>query len=312
VTALLRNRGITTPLIIEQHLHGAFGICYNTANIEDVIEVSDKLYKHGIGGVFPTLVTDSVENIKKQIEIIKEASTKLPKQSAKILGIHLEGLFINPKKKGIHDSNLFLPLTVEEYKKFEDDFIKIITLAPELDEGLIEYLRNKAIKIQAGHCIGNNLSNINGVTHTFNAMDTTMPHKIGEGSTLLSALTKDDLYCEVIADGVHVSDDALNLLFKAKPQDRILLISDALPITNSSLREIVFAGRQICYDGQKATGNDGTIAGSTTLLDGIIKRLGIQGIFNPQWINNTYKYHEIQPFGKIVWDADWNIKEIIS
>ncbi len=89
-----------TPLIIEQHIHGAFGTDFNTAaSPEEIVTVADELLKHGIGGFFPTFVTDSVENIKRQILIIKKAAKICPR----ILGIHHEGIFINPEKKGIHN-----------------------------------------------------------------------------------------------------------------------------------------------------------------------------------------------------------------
>ena len=84
-----------TPLIIEQHMHGAFGVDFNKANVDEIVEVAHKLRKIGIGGFFPTLVTDSVENTKRQIGIIKEAA----KKTNSILGIHLEGIFINAQKK---------------------------------------------------------------------------------------------------------------------------------------------------------------------------------------------------------------------
>ena len=142
-----------TRLLIEQHMHGAFGIDFNKASVEEMIFVSKELLKLGIGGYFPTLVTDSVENIIRQTHIIKEASSLLTKDCAEILGIHLEGIFINIEKKGIHNYEHFLPLTQENFEQLEDDFIKIVTLAPELDEGLLDYLSSKDIKIQAGHCV---------------------------------------------------------------------------------------------------------------------------------------------------------------
>lgn len=289
--------------MIEQHIHGAFGIDFNTAGCEDVLKVADELLKHGIGGFFPTLVTDSVENIKKQISVIKQAAKICPR----ILGIHLEGIFINQEKKGIHNPEHFLALTVENYKLIEDDFIKIVTLAPELDEGLIEYLNTKGVKVQAGHCVGSIFKGINGVTHTFNAM-LGINHR--ENSTALEALINDNLFAEIIADGVHVSDDILKLFFKTKPKDKVILISDALPITYSNLKETVFAGSKIFYDGNKAISADGTIAGSTMLLDGIVKRLAELNMFDEQFILNPYKYHNIQPKGEIIWDESWNIIEI--
>lgn len=295
---------LKTPLIIEQHIHGAFGVDFNKVSEKlEILDVADKLLKAGIGGFFPTLVTDSVENIKRQITIIKEASMQCPR----ILGIHLEGIFINPKKKGIHNPKHFLPLTLDNYKLIEDDFIKIVTLAPELDEGLIDYLKNKNIKVQAGHCIGGKLEKVDGTTHTFNAMSG-INHR--ENSTALSALIDDNLYAEIIADGVHVSNDALKLFFKAKPNNKVLLISDALPITGSNLKETVFADSKIYYDGNKATSADGTIAGSTTLLNNIIKRLGNLGLMKSQFIENPYNYHKITPQGEIFWDNDWNISGI--
>ena len=292
-----------TPLMIEQHIHGAFGVDFNTAGVADVQKVADGLLKHGIGGFFPTLVTDSVDNIKRQVGVIKEAA----KNCKRILGVHLEGIFINPEKKGVHNPEHFLPLTVENYQLLEDDFIRIVTLAPELDEGLMDYLNSKGVKVQAGHCKGGDLSDVSGVTHMFNAMQG-ITHRWQ--STALSALIDDRVYTEVIADGVHVYDDALKLLFRSKPADKILLVSDALPITESGMKSTVFADSRIYYDGVKATTAEGTLAGSTTLLDKAVKRLASKDMFNPQYIENPYKYHNIKPMGKIEWDDEWNIVSV--
>lgn len=296
-----------TKLLIEQHFHGCFGIDFNKASIDDVLYLSREILKYGIGGIFPTIVTDNVENTKRAISIIKEASKKQTSDMAKILGIHLEGIFLNPEKKGIHNPTHFLKLTPENYKLIEDDFIKIITLAPELDEGLLDYLSDKDIKIQAGHCTGGNLSKCTGATHLFNAMSG-ITHR--GTSTTLSALINDNIYTEIIADGIHVSDDSLKLVFKTKPQDKILLISDSLPITKSNLKEMIFADEKVYYDGIKATSKEGTIAGSTTLIPDIIKRLAKVNLFNPEYINNPYNYHNIDIEGFIEWDNDWNIKRI--
>ena len=101
---------VTTPLIIEQHIHGAFGIDFNTVGAEDsdeglrkILTLSDNLLKHGIGGFYPTLVTDSLENIKRQISLIKKAAEICPR----ILGIHLEGYLLMSKKKVFMIPNIF-------------------------------------------------------------------------------------------------------------------------------------------------------------------------------------------------------------
>ena len=296
-----------TKLLIEQHFHGCFGIDFNKASVDDVLYLSKEMLKYGIGGIFPTLVTDTVENTKQAIAVIKEAASRQSDNMAKILGIHLEGIFINPEKKGIHNHQHFMKLTPENYKLIEDDFIKIITLAPELDEGLLDYLSGKNIKIQAGHCIGGDLSKCTGCTHLFNAMSE-ITHR--GASTALSSLISDTIFTEIIADGVHVSNDALKLVFKTKPADKIILISDSLPITKSNLKEITFADEKVYYDGIKATSKDGTIAGSTTMLPDIIKRLASLNMFNPEYINNPYDYHNINLNGYIEWDDEWNITNI--
>lgn len=289
-----------TPLLIEQHFHGCYGVDFNTAAVDDVIYLSKEIRKEGVGYIFPTLVTDSVSNTKQQIEIIKTAAKNQSSDMAKIVGVHLEGIFLDPEKKGIHDAKYFMTPTIENFQPLEDDFIKIVTLAPELSSpDFIKYLKDKGIKVQAGHCTGGDLDGCDGVTHTFNAMSG-ISHR-GK-STALSALVNDKLYTEIIADGVHVSDDALRLLFKAKPQDKILLISDCLPCTHSKLKEFTFAGSKVFFDGIRAASKDGTLAGSTSLLPDIVKLLINKGLFNEQFILNSYKYHNLTPAGEIDWD----------
>lgn len=296
-----------TKLLIEQHFHGAYGVDFNKASVADVLDLAQKIKKEGVGAIFPTLVTDTVENIKKQIAVIKDAAIK-QKEGAKILGIHLEGIFLNPEKKGIHNSIHFLEPTVENFGKIADDFIKIVTLAPELsNENLISFLNRKNVKVQAGHCIGGDLTCCDGVTHTFNAMSG-ITHR-GK-STALSALINNNIYTEIIADGIHVSDDALKLLFKSKPEDKIILVSDSLPCAHSNIKEFVFADETIYFDGNKAESAQGTLAGSTSLLPDIVKILGKKNLFNPKFIQNPYDYHKIDLDGNIEWDEDFNIVSI--
>ena len=298
-----------SKLIIEPHIHGCFGVDFNKCGVKDVLFVAKQLLQRGVGGFFPTLVTDTFPNIKRQIEVIKQAHLEQNWECAEILGIHLEGNFINPEKKGIHNEKHFQKLTVKNYQKIEDDFIKIVTLAPELDVDLIDYLKEKGVKVQAGHCIGSDLSKCDGVTHLYNAMKG-INHR--EGSTSLSALLDDNLYTEIIGDGIHLSDEILDLTFRTKPVDRVILISDALPITYSNLKETVFADEKIYYDGEKATSKDGTIAGSTTLVPDIIKILNIKGMFHPQFIENPYNYYNIGYLGEMEWDDDFNIVSITT
>ena len=306
-----------TQLLIEQHFHGCFGIDFNKATIDEVLHLSKEITKFGVGGIYPTLVTDNIMNIKHQIEIIKAAAAKQTPDMAKILGVHLEGIFLNPEKRGIHNPKYFLKPTIENYQLVEDPFIKILTLAPEFDDGVIKYLWNKGVRVQAGHCISGHLTGCRGVTHLFNAMSG-CSHR-GK-STALSALITDSIYAEIIADGIHLSDDAIKLTFKSKPIDKIILISDSLPITQSNLTEMEFADSKIFYDGTKAISKDGTLAGSTTLLPAIIKRLAHSKILsndsaerNKQintLIGNPYTYNNIHLDGYVEWDDEWNIVDV--
>ncbi len=298
---------LKTKPLIEQHIHGAFGVDFNTANVDEVLALTQEMFKLGIAGIFPTIVTDTTENLKTQIGVIKSALKRQEPKMARILGVHLEGVFLNPKKKGIHNAKHFLMPTPKNYRQIEDEIIKIVTLAPELDLGLIDYLRERDVKVQAGHCVGGDLTKCNGVTHLFNAMGE-INHR--ETNTALSALINDNIYTEVIADGLHLSDDILELVFRTKPADKILLISDALPITKSDLKETVFADEEIFYDGERATSKSGTIAGSTKLLPDIIKILGNKGYFKTQFIENSYRYHGISTEKFVEIDENYNISEV--
>lgn len=296
-----------TNLLIEQHFHGCFGVDFNKASVNDILFLSKEIIKYGIGGIFPTLVSDSVQNTKRAIQVIKEAARLQTSGMAKILGIHLEGIFLNPEKKGIHNSEYFLKPTIDNYHLIEDNFIKIVTLAPEFNDGLIEYLNTRGVKVQAGHCVAGDLKFCDGTTHTFNAMSGISHH--GK-STALSALIDDNLYTEVIGDGVHVCDDALELLFRVKPEDKVILVSDCLPCTKSELKKFTFAGETVYFDGIRAESANGTLAGSTNLLSDIIKRLHRAGLFNSKFIENSYKYHNIDSIGTVEWDEEFNIVHV--
>lgn len=298
-------------LLVEQHFHGCFGIDFSVCESDEILLLAKKLLKSGIGGFYPTLVTDNVENINRQIVRIKEAKEKQTAEMADILGIHIEGIFINPEKKGIHDEKLFLKPTIENYKLIEDDFIKIVTLAPELDDDgiLRNYLIKKGVKVQAGHCLGGDLTNCTGATHLFNAM-AGVCHR-GK-STALSALINDKVYTEIIADGIHLSDDIMELVFKIKPENKIILVSDSLPIAQSNLKELDFAGQKVFYDGKKATSAEGTIAGSTEVLNKIVQRLSLKDSssfekYAKMASDNLYEYHGIKLNGRVFWDENFEI-----
>jgi N-acetylglucosamine-6-phosphate deacetylase len=192
--------------------------------------------------------------------------------------------------------------------------MKIVTIAPELNPSgdFIQYLHSKGIKVSAGHCEAADLSNVNQVTHLYNAMGA-FSHR-GE-STVVRALSDNNIYTEIIADSMHVSDEVLKLTFKIKPLDKILLISDALPLAHSSKHECTFAGQTIYNNDGKLVNKDGVFAGSSSLLCDIIKNLTDKNILKFEDAvkcasSNQQKYHNLNNKLKLYWNEQNKIEKI--
>ena len=235
---------LVTTGLVEQHIHGCFGYDFMKCSVEDITETAKLLAKCGVTAFFPTIMTDDIRIIKERIHTVKKAYALQNEDCAQIAGIHLEGPFINPEKAGIHEKKYIQSLNIETYKQIEDELIKIVTIAPELDNNneFTEYLLNKGVKVSAGHSLATDLSRVNQVTHLYNAMGT-FSHR--DKSTVVSALTNKSVYTEIIADSMHVNNDVLKLTFQLRPIEKILLISDALPLAHSEKKEHIFAGQTI-------------------------------------------------------------------
>lgn len=306
---------IVTKGLFEQHFHGCFGIDFNKASVEEIVLLSKKMFERGITTIMPTLGSDTLENMSRQVERIAAAKELLNDDCARIFGIHLEGPFLNPQKKGAHPENLLKIPSVNEFQKyFNSPLIKIVTLAPELDTNyeLCDYLHSKGIKISAGHCLSSDLSKVNQVTHLFNAMNG-LHHR--NKTTALSALSNDLIYTEIIADGEHVQDDMLKLVFKTKNKDKVLLISDCAPSAKSDIKEFEFLGEMIYLKGDKLVGKDGTIAGSAMLLDDIVRRLVKNNILSfddaiKMASINQREYHSFDDGYIVEWNNDLTVKKV--
>ena len=300
--------------LVEQHIHGAFGIDFMTCSVKEMLELAQELANCGVTAFFPTVMTDDINIIKERIFVIKQAYLKNIKKSAQIAGIHLEGPFINPEKSGIHQKKYILPLDVEIYKQIEDNIIKIITLAPELDKNskFINYLKSKNVKISIGHSVGSDLSNVNQVTHLYNAMGG-FNHRTP--STVVKALYDDKIYTEIIADSKHVNDEVLKITFRQKPIEKLLLISDALPPAHSNKAEHIFAGQPIYNKNGNLVSIDGTIAGSSMLLCDIVKNITDKKLLTIEKAIiassfNQLKYHNLKNNLKVYWNETNEIEKI--
>lgn len=305
-----------TKSLIEQHFHGAYGVNFNTANVEQIVLLGQKLLEHGVTLFYPTLHTDKIENLKNQISIIKQAQAQMPAEFAKIGGVHLEANFLNPEKRGIHPKELLLSPSVEVFLSIYDPIIKIVTLAPELDEddNLSNLLKEKNIKVSAGHTKTKDLSAVSQVTHLFNAMDGISHREI---TTAALALTDDNVAVEVIGDLIHIAKPTLELVFKSKPKDKVLLISDCLPMAYGQEKEGVFCNQTVYLNDGKITGKDGVLAGSSMLLDDIIRTLVKNNVLDLQTAVdfasvNIAKNLSIEHNDYIVWNDNLNIVEVIK
>ena len=303
-----------TEGLVEQHIHGCFGVDFMNCSQEELLETAKHLSYCGVTAFFPTIMTDDIEKIKDRISVVKSAMNIQSDKAAKIAGIHLEGPFINPEKAGIHQKEYIQNLDIDIYKKIEDDAIKIVTIAPELDCSgkFIQYLKSKCIKISAGHTLASDLSNVNQVTHLYNAMGT-FNHRTP--STTVSALSDDDILIEIIADSKHVSDDVLKITFKQKNISKVLLISDALPLAHSSKNKQMFAGQQIFNKNGNLVNAEGTMAGSSMLLCDIVKNLTDKKILTIQDAikassTNQLKYHNLQNNLKVYWNKNNSVEKV--
>jgi len=273
---------------IDLQINGALGLAFpdlEEKELEKLEEICEYLWKVGVDGFLPTLVTTSIEKIRRSLNTISQFITTQKKGVAEILGVHLEGPFLNNKKRGAHPGEYLLPLTLENVKTVlgeNANIVKIITLAPELDPTgeTITYLHSQGIIISIGHSIATateakkafNLG-VSMVTHAFNAMPG-LHHR--EPGLLGEAILNKNVYCGLIADGQHVCPSMIELLLRASNYENgIFLVSDALaPI---GLQEGIYPWDQRKIEVKKGTAKlkDGTLAGTTLPL-----LIGVENLVN--------------------------------
>ncbi|MBH8563341.1 N-acetylglucosamine-6-phosphate deacetylase [Nostoc sp. CENA67] len=260
---------------VDLQINGALGLAFpdlTTADSHLLGEISQFLWNVGVDGFLPTIVTTSVDNIQRSLAVIADF---LPSQKAdaKILGVHLEGPFLNLQKRGAHPAEYLLPLTIEEVKRVLGDYahvVKVITLAPELDVTgeVIPYLRSLGITVSLGHSQATATQaqrafelGATMVTHAFNAMP---PLHHREPGLLGAAIIHPDVMCGFIADGQHVSPIMLQILLRASKG--LFLVSDALAPLGLPDGVYPWDSRQIEVKNGTARLPDGTLSGTTLPL----------------------------------------------
>jgi N-acetylglucosamine-6-phosphate deacetylase len=243
-------------------------------------EICDFLWNQGVDGFLPTIVTTSIENIHRSLAVFREFMAQQPDNTAKVLGVHLEGPFLNSQKRGAHPVEYLLPLTLDFVTEVLGKYagvVKVITLAPELDQTglLIPDLRSLGIIVSLGHSQANFAqaerafgSGASMVTHAFNAMPG-LHHR--EPGLLGSALTQKHVQCGFIADGQHVHPAMLKVLVRAgNCIEGLFLVSDALSPLGLPDGKYPWDVREIEVIDGTARLADGTLSGTTrSLLVGV-------------------------------------------
>lgn len=262
---------------IDIHIHGGFGINFDKADSNAIRDFAKQAFEKGIAAFCPTLTGECPEKMQEKLEAIKEAKASQKKGEALIIGANLEGTFLSREKPGVQNPDVFLEPDIENFKKITgkfEDIVKIVVMAPEnksCDE-FIKYLKSKDIKVHFGHTAARSLEGADCINHLFNAMEP-MTHK--HETLAIKALLDKEIYTELIADTIHVTEDVLKLTFKTRPLNKIILISDALPIASSNSDEIEFCGKKILKNGFD---EKGTLGGSVMLLPEIVRQLDKKGI----------------------------------
>jgi N-acetylglucosamine-6-phosphate deacetylase len=266
------------PGFIDIHTHGAYGVDFVGADADGLQKVSKFLAAHGVTGFLVTTWSASPEQIIQTIETVKSVVGN--EEGASILGIHLEGPFINPTRAGSQSPKDIRPAVESEVLAYLDSgLIRLVSLAPEITENhwLIKECAVRGITTSAGHTDATYAEmqtavdlGVRQVTHTFNGMRG-FNHR--EPGALGAALEMKQFSCEIIADKVHVHPAAIRLLIAAKGLDKVILVTDSLSGTGMPDGTFMMQGQRVhCVNGE-ARLQDGTLAGSLLTMDRALRNL---------------------------------------
>jgi N-acetylglucosamine-6-phosphate deacetylase len=258
------------------------------ASAEDLRKISVFLASKGITAWLPTLVPDSDENYRKVIKSIDELmQTQTDEPIAQVLGVHYEGVFANEQMCGALRPEFFRTFKngneisrIPKLKK--SNAIHLTTLAPEIEGGieLVKELKKQNWIVSIGHTkadIATLESAFEGgashVTHLFNAMTGVHHRDVGVAGW---ALMKDEISCEIIADGVHVAPPMLKFAYKNKPAGKLTLVSDSVAPTGLGDGNFELWGEKLSVVSGKTRNERGSIAGSViTMLDAVKMMLSL-------------------------------------
>ena len=301
--------GLTlSPGFIDLQLNGCGGVLFNndiSANTLDIMHAAN--LKSGCTTFLPTLITSSSEDIKTAVEVVAHYRMKHPER---VPGLHLEGPFLNPKRKGIHNPELIRKPDNDmvDYLCAHADTITMITLAPEIcGNDIIRRLSDAGIIVSLGHtnasCAQAKSAEQAGarfVTHLHNAMTPLTSREPGVVGAVFDSAA---LSAGIIADGYHLSWENLRIAHRVM-QDRLVLVTDATAAAGSNITEFEFGGQIVYHNHGKCIGIDGTLGGSAlTMMEAVSNSIhqGIEpnAVIRMATINAARAIKEEQVMGRV-------------
>ncbi len=260
-------KGDLLPGFIDLQVNGGGGVLFNDSpTVEGIAAIARAHRRFGTTGLLPTLISDDLEVIVRAIAAVDAA---IERGVPGVLGIHLEGPFLNSGKKGIHDASKFRTIdaaAVELLTSLKHGRA-LITLAPELaPPGTIRALVERGAIVAAGHTQATydqirtaREEGLSGFTHLFNAMTQLGSRAPG---TVGAALDDADSWSGIIVDGHHVHPATMRVALAAKGAHRLALVTDAMPTVGSDLKEFRLGQQRIVARNGRCEAADGTLAGS--------------------------------------------------
>ena len=268
--------GWIAPGLIDGQTHGGAGFDYMEAAPEEISRVLQWAASNGVTGLLPTLATAGHEQLLEMIHRMIAVYDQHPDGSA-ILGLHIEGPYINQSKRGAQPAQAIRPPDLDEMKTLIEasrGLIRIVTLAPELPGALelISFLSKEGIVASLGHTEASYEQVIAAVdvglsraTHLFNGM-TGFNHR--EPGAVGAVLVRDEVYAELILDGVHIHPAAAQVALKAKGPGRIVLVTDSTQAAGLGDGIYIRPGnRKVIVEGGTARLESGSLAGSVLTLN---------------------------------------------
>ena len=259
--------GFLLPGFIDTQVNGGGGVLFNDSPTPEAIAAIGAAHRpYGTTGFLPTLISDELDVVEAAI---RATDTAIAEGVPGVLGIHIEGPFLNVKRKGTHDETKFRRLDAQAIRLLTSmkHGRTLVTLAPELATPEdIRALTAAGVIVAAGHTDATYAearrgieAGITGVTHLYNAMSPLSHRAPG----MVGAVLEDDsLYAGIIVDGAHVNPVALKIALRARPHDRFMLVTDAMPTVGSVSKAFTLMGKDIRVENGVCVGPDGTLAGS--------------------------------------------------